>query len=147
MYYNAKKISERSKKIFFENLLNIFRKKFFYKNFLIAPNFFFCILILKKLNKSCSLVKKFLFLEKKIVSLKKTSFEILWSEIWKGGFQLTLILGLLGMYFDAWVVFVKKNIILFLLALDILWHITYRVLSKWNFLFFPVIIKFLNLLF
>ena len=36
----------------------------------------FCFPIHKKLNKSCSLNKKFLFLKKK-VSLKKTSFEIL----------------------------------------------------------------------
>ena len=52
----------------------------------------------KKLNRSCTLNKKFLFLKKKVVSLKKTSFEILWSEVWKGGFQLMLILGLLGTY-------------------------------------------------
>ena len=30
--------------------------------------------------------------------------KILWSEVWKGGFQLIQILGLLGMYFDAVVV-------------------------------------------
>ena len=35
--------------------------------------------------------------------------KILWSEVWKGGFQLMLILGLLGMYFDAAVVFVTKS--------------------------------------
>ena len=47
--------------------------------------------------------------EKKVFSLKKTAFEILWSEFWKGGFQLMLILSLLGMYFDAAVVFVTKS--------------------------------------
>ena len=35
--------------------------------------------------------------------------EILWSEVWKGGFQLMLILGLQGMYFDAAVVFVTNS--------------------------------------
>ena len=61
------------------------------------------------MNKSCSLEKKILFLKKKIVSLEKTSFKILWSEVWKGGFQLMLILGLLGMYFDAAMVFVTNS--------------------------------------
>ena len=82
---------------------------------------FFCFTIHKKLNKSCSLDKIFLFLKKKIVSLKKTSFEILWSGVWKGGFQLMLILGLLGMYFDAAVVFVMKSSLLFRLTVAILW--------------------------
>ena len=67
-----------------------------FKKFRIAPKFFFCFTIHKKLNRSCSLKFFFLFLKKKVVSLKKTSFEILWSEVWKGGFQLMLILGLLG---------------------------------------------------
>ena len=53
---------------------------------------FFCFSIHKQLNKSCSLDKIFLFLKKSFVSLKKTAFEILWSEVWKGGFQLMLIL-------------------------------------------------------
>ena len=35
---------------------------------------------------------------------KKQFLKILWSEVWKGGFQLMEILGLLGMYFDAVVV-------------------------------------------
>ena len=47
-------------------------------------------------------------------------FEILWSEVWKGGFQLILILGLLGMYFDAAVVFVTNSSLLFRLAVAIL---------------------------
>ena len=57
-----------------------FSKIKYFKKFRIAPNFFFCFTIHKKLNKSCSLNKIFLFLKKKIVSLKKTSSEILWSE-------------------------------------------------------------------
>ena len=44
------------------------------------------------------LLFSFLFL--KIYFIKK---------VWKGGFQLMLILGLLGMYFDAAVVFVTKS--------------------------------------
>ena len=32
---------------------------------------------------------------------KKQFLKILWSDVWKGGFQLIQILGLLGMYFDA----------------------------------------------
>ena len=38
---------------------------------------------------------------------KKQFLKILWSEVWKGGFHLIQILGLLGMYFDAVVVEVK----------------------------------------
>ena len=41
---------------------------------------------------------KFFFVTEKKFSQKKTTFEILWYEVWKGGFQLMLILGLLGMY-------------------------------------------------
>ena len=81
-------------------------RPFFYVNFW---NFFFCFTIHKKMNKSCSLNKIFLSLKKKVSSLKKTSFEILWSEVWKGEFQLMLILGLLGMYFDAAVVFLTNS--------------------------------------
>ena len=94
-------------------------KKF--QKFSDRSKFFFCFTIHKKLNKSCFLEKLFLFLKKKIVSLKKTSFEILWSEVWKGGFQLMLILGLLGMYFDAVVAEVKTCLLLFRFALAILW--------------------------
>ena len=32
---------------------------------------------------------------------KKQFLKILWSEVWKGGFQLMQILGLLGIYFDV----------------------------------------------
>ena len=68
-----KKISEWSKKFFFENLLNNFRKKK-NLNFSDHSEIFFCFPIHKKLNKSCSLKKNFLFLKKKVGSLKKTSF-------------------------------------------------------------------------
>ena len=40
--------------------------------------------------------------------------------VWKGGFQLMLILGLLGMYFDAAVVFVISQTLLLRLGLAIL---------------------------
>ena len=40
---------------------------------------------------------------------KKQFLEVLWSEVWKGGFQLMQILVLLGMYFDAVEVEVKDN--------------------------------------
>jgi hypothetical protein len=54
-------------------------------------------------------------LEKKILS-KKNTFEILWSEVW-----LMLILGLIGMYFDAAVVFLTNSQLFFWLAVAILW--------------------------
>ena len=52
----------------------------------------------KKISEQSEKFWKFLFLE--IYIIKK---------VWKGGFQLMLILGLLGMYFDAAVVFVTKS--------------------------------------
>ena len=52
---------------------------------------------------------------------KKLFLTILWSKVWKGGFQLMLILVLLCMYFDAVVVFVTSQTLLFRLALAILW--------------------------
>ena len=58
---------------------------------------------------------------------KKQFLKILWSEVWKGGFHLIQILGLLGMYFDAVVVEVEKNLLLFRLALAILWPIAIRL--------------------
>ena len=64
--------------------------------------------------------KKILFLKKNFVSLKKITFEILWSEVWKVGFQFMLILGFLGMYFDAAVVFVTNSSLFFRLAVAIL---------------------------
>ena len=48
---------------------------------------------------------------------KKQFLKILWSEVWKGGFQLIQILGLLGVYFDAVVLAVKTFLLLFRLAL------------------------------
>ena len=69
-----KKISERFEKKIFENFLNIFRKKFQKFFFQITTKIFFCFIIHKKLNKSCSLKKKFLFLKKKVVILKKNYF-------------------------------------------------------------------------
>ena len=52
---------------------------------------------------------------------KKQFLKSLWSEVWKGGFQLMLILVILGMYFDTVVVFVTSQTPLFRLALAILW--------------------------
>ena len=45
-----------------------------------------------------------------IYLVKIFTLKILRSEVWKGGFQLMQITGLLGMYFDAVVVDVKKYI-------------------------------------
>ena len=81
---------------------------------------FFALQYIKNWTKVVALKKKILFLKKKFVSLKKNSFEILWSEVWKVGFQFMLILGLLGVYFDAAVVFVTKSSLLFRLAVAIL---------------------------
>ena len=53
---------------------------------------------------------------------KKQFLKILWRKVWKGGFQLMLILDLLGMYFDALVLFVTSQTLLFRLALAILWR-------------------------
>ena len=63
----------------------------------------------KKISERSENFWKFLFL--KIYFIKK---------VWKGGFQLMLILGLLGMYFDAAVVFVTNSSLLFRLAVAIL---------------------------
>ena len=72
-----KKNSERSKnfwkKIFLKIYLAILQKKIF-QNFSDRSEIIFCFPIHKKLNKSWSLNKIFLFLKKKVVSLKKTSF-------------------------------------------------------------------------
>ena len=51
---------------------------------------------------------------------KKQFLKNLWSDDWKRGFQFMQILGLLIMYFDAVVVEVEKNLLLFRLALAIL---------------------------
>ena len=78
---------------------------------------FFCFTQHKKPYKSCPYI--FLFMKFFFFSLKKNTFEILWSEVWKRGFQLMLILGLLGMYFDVAVAFVMKSPLLFRLAVAI----------------------------
>ena len=97
-----------------------FSKMKIFKKFTITPKFFFALQYIKNWTKVVPWTK-FFCSWKKIVSLKKNSFEILWSGVWKGGFQLMLILGLLGMYFDAAVVFVTSQTLLFRLALAILW--------------------------
>ena len=51
---------------------------------------------------------------------KKQLLKILRSDVWKEGFQLIQILGLLSLYFDAVVVEVKTFLLLFWLALAIL---------------------------
>ena len=53
---------------------------------------FFCFTIHKKLNKSCSLKKKILFLKKNILSLKKTLKKKFVSGTHRGGFQCIMIL-------------------------------------------------------
>ena len=78
-----KKNSERSEKKIFENFLNIFRKIFQNLFFSDCSEIFFCFIIPKKLNKSCSLKKNFLFLKKKVVSLKKTSFSFFSKVQWQ----------------------------------------------------------------
>ena len=69
-----KKFLERSenfwKIFFFLKLLSKFSKKIFLDH----SEIFFCFTIHKKLNKSCSLEKNFLFLKKKVGSLKKNFF-------------------------------------------------------------------------
>ena len=57
------------------------------------------------------------------------------SKVWKRGFQLMLILVLLGMHFDAVVVFVTSQTLLFRLALAILWQIHIMSVS-WHFISF-----------
>ena len=64
---------------------------------------------------------------------KKQFLKILWSEVWKGGFQFIQILGPLGMYFDAVVVEVHTFLILFRLALAMLCTIFYFILVKYVF--------------
>ena len=53
---------------------------------------FFCFKIHEKLNKSCSLKKKFLFLKKENLSLKKTLKKKIVSGTHRGGFQFIAIL-------------------------------------------------------
>ena len=64
----------------------------------------------KKISDRSKIFRNFSFLE--IYFIK---------NVWKVGFQFMLILGLLGMYFDAVVVFVTKSSLFFRLAVAILW--------------------------
>ena len=91
---------------------------------------FFLLYNTWKTEQKLFLEKKNLFLKKNFVSLKKIASEILWSEVWKVGFQFMLILGLLGVYFDAAVVFVTKSSLLFRLAVAILWILMSSCQSK-----------------
>ena len=59
----------------------------------------FSFLYIVKQKKNFGAIRNFLIFFKKH-KVKK---------VWKGGFQLMLILGLLGMYFDAAVVFVTNS--------------------------------------
>ena len=80
---------------------------------------------------------------------KKQFLKILWSEVWKGGFQLIQILGLLGMYFDAVVVEVKTFLILFILALAIRWAVYLTYFANFKFgstLFSEIMSNFWQLL-
>ena len=91
------------------NLLSDFWKSKNFKIFRNTPKFFFALQYENTWTKVVTWKKKILFLKIKFVSLKKITLEILWSEVWKVGFQFMLILGLLGMYFDAVVVFVTNS--------------------------------------
>ena len=86
------------------NLLNDFGKSKNFKNFRITPKFFFCFTIHKKLNKSCSLEKIFLFLKKKNFSLKKTLKKKFVSGTQCGRFQFIVILTPQGVSFNPVVV-------------------------------------------
>ena len=57
---------------------------------------------LEKVPLNVNIVKQDLLHEKQFL-------KILWSEVWKRGFQMMLILVLLGMYFNAVVVFVASQ--------------------------------------
>ena len=73
---------------------------------------FFCFTIHKKLNQSCSLKKKILFLKKKILSLKKTLKKKIVSGTHRGGFQFIMILTPYGVTFHRVVVIgLGKNLL------------------------------------
>ena len=98
-----------SKEVFFRLTKKIFRnKKKISKEQLLFS--FLCIVKQNKISEWSENVWKFLFL--KIYIIK---------NVWKVGFQFMLILGLLGMYFDAAVVFVTKSSLFFRFAAAILW--------------------------
>ena len=71
--------------------LMIFENQNFSKNFG-SLRIFFCLTKHKKLDKSCFLEKFFLFLKKKIVSLKKNSKKNFVTGTQCGGFQFIVIL-------------------------------------------------------
>ena len=72
----------------------------------------------------------FLFLKKKVLSLKNLLLKFYEVRSERGRFQLMLILGLLGVYFDAAMVFVTNSQLFFRLAMTILWE------KKWSAFFF-----------
>ena len=88
---------------FFRNKKSLSKKQLLFS--------FLCIGKQKKISERSEIFWNFLYL--KIYFIKK---------VWKGGFQLMLILVLLGRYFDAVVVFVTSQTLLFRLALAILWY-------------------------
>ena len=97
-----------SKEIFFRLTKFFFRNKnFFSKEQLLFS--FLCIVKQKKISEQSENFRKFSFLK---IYIKKNA--------WKVGFQFMLILGLLGMYFDAAVVFVTNSSLFFRLAVAIL---------------------------
>ena len=84
---------------------------FFFKVFY-RLRIIFCFTIHKKLNKSCSLDKLFLFLKKKIVSLKKTLKKKIVTGTHRGGFQFIVILTPWGVPFHPVVVIgLGKNLL------------------------------------
>ena len=98
-----------SKVVFFRLTIFFFRNKIFFSK----KQLLFSFLCIEKQKKNLERSENFwIFLFLKIYFTKK---------VWKGGFQSMLILGLLGMYFDAAVVFVSNFILLFRLALAVLW--------------------------
>ena len=75
----------------------------------------------------------------KIYSKKNQFLKIVLSEVWKGEFQLIEILVLLGMYFDAVVVFVTSQTLLFRFALALLWDVCWQQKQKFASILEPLI--------
>ena len=99
----SKVIFFRLTKIFFRNKKNFSKEQLWFS--------FLRIIKQKKILERSENFWNFSFL--KIYFIK---------NVWKVGFQFMLILGLLGMYFDAVVVLVTKSSLFFRLAVAILWH-------------------------
>ena len=97
-----------SKVIFFRLTKFFFRNNFFFSKAQLLFSFL-CIVKQKKISERSENFWNFSFL--KIYFIK---------NVWKVGFQFMLILGLLGMYFDAAVAFVTKSSLFFRLAPAIL---------------------------